>query len=694
MLTDVGTQLVCWDTRSTLPPFVWNWEHSVDLDGRKGRVTTGDLFADLDSFVSLPRVAGLWLSPDGQRLVVGAAVPDEKGTTFVPSLWEVDPAGERPARRLTRSVQGETGAAFTPVGDLLFVSARPRPGEDADKTKALWRLPKGAGEAELLVTAPGGVRQPVVARESGTVVLGTDMMPSATDLVLDQQLHTLRKEGAVSAILHDEYPVRFWDHDLGPARTRLFAGAPDEAMRDVTGHAGRALHDDATWDITADGRTIVTVWAVTEPGAAQRNTIVAIDVETGERRVLAGDAGLNYEEPRISPDGTQVAVVVWGRHEPEQPGDSWLAVVPLAGGEPRALTEDWDRWPRSVQWTPDGTALVCVTDDHGHAPLFRVDVGTGEVTRLTDTGAYSDPRVAPDGVIYALRSTVDHPPAPYRVTPDGQARPLNGPAPDVEVPGRLVEVTTTAEDGTPLRAWLALPREPAAPLLVWIHGGPLFSWNEWHWRWNPWVAVAKGYAVLLPDPAFSTGYGLDFIRRTWGEWGGTAYTDLMALVDAAEAHPDVDETRTAAMGGSYGGYMANWVATHTDRFKAIVTHASVWQMAEMGTTTDWAWEWFGEMTAEAALRNSPHLLADRITTPMLVIHGDNDYRVSVSQSITLWWDLLSRDSPGKHKFLYFPDEGHWILKPNHVKVWYGTVLAFLAHHVLGEEWQPPEILGV
>lgn len=657
-------------------------------------MTTGDLFADLDSFVSLPRVAGLWLSPDGQRLVVGAAVPDEKGTTFVPSLWEVDPVGERPARRLTRSVQGETGAAFTPDGDLLFVSARPRTSEDAGKSKALWRLPKEAGEAELLVMAPGGVRQPVVARESGTVVLGTDMMPSATDLVLDQQLHTLRKDGAVSAILHDEYPVRFWDHDLGPARTRLFAGVPDEAMHDVTGHAGRALHDDATWDITADGRTIVTVWAVAEPGAAQRNTIVAIDVETGERRVLAGDAGHNYDEPRISPDGTQVAVVVWGRHKPEQPADSWLAVVPLAGGEPRALTEDWDRWPRSVQWTSDGAALVCVTDDHGHAPLYRVDVGTGEVTRLTDTGAYSDPRVAPDGVIYALRSTVDHPPAPYRVTPDGQARPLNGPAPDVEVPGTLVEVTTTAEDGTPLRAWLALPRETAAPLLVWIHGGPLFSWNEWHWRWNPWVAVAKGYAVLLPDPAFSTGYGLDFIRRTWGEWGGAAYTDLMALVDAAEAHPDVDETRTAAMGGSYGGYMANWVATHTDRFKAIVTHASVWQMAEMGTTTDWAWEWFGEMSAEAALRNSPHQLADRITTPMLVIHGDNDYRVSVSQSITLWWDLLSRDSSGKHKFLYFPDEGHWILKPNHVKVWYGTVLAFLAHHVLGDEWQPPEILGV
>lgn len=656
-------------------------------------MTTGDPFADLDGFVALPRVAGLWLSPDGRRLVVGVSTPDAKKTKFVSSLWEVDPAGERPAHRLTRSDQGETGAAFTPDGDLLFVSARPGPDKDDDTRKALWRLPC-AGEPELLAAPAGGVRGVVVARDAGTIVFGAPMLPSATDLGHDKELHARRKDGAVAAILHDEFPVRFWDHDLGPARTRLLAGAPGEEYRDVTGHAGRALHDDATWDISPDGRTIVASWGVGEPGASQRNTLVAIDVATGHRRVLADDSDHEYDEPRISPDGTQVAVVVRDRPTAERIGDFWLAVLPVAGGEPRPLTDHWDRWPRSARWTPDGTALIIVADDQGHAPLWRVDARTGEVTRLTEDGAFSDPRIAPDGTIYALRSSVGQPPAPHRIA-EGQVEALLGPVPATAVPGRVEEVTAVADDGTPLRAWLALPNtERPAPMLVWIHGGPLGSWNGWHWRWNPWLAVARGYAVLLPDPAISTGYGLDFIQRGWGQWGGTPYTDLMAITDAAVARPDIDETRTAAMGGSYGGYMANWLAGHTDRFSAIVTHASLWQLDQMSATTDWAFDWVREMTAERAAEQSPHQFVDRVTTPMLIIHGDKDYRVPIGQAMTLWWDLTSRTAGEKHKFLYFPDEGHWIMKPNHVRVWYGTVFAFLAHHLLGAEWEPPEILGV
>ena len=648
-----------------------------------------DLFADLDEYVALSRVAGLWLAPDGRRLVVGVSALNAEKTKLTSSLWEVDPAGETPARRLTRSAQGESGAAFTPDGELLFLSARPGPDKPDDSAQALWRLPR-TGEAELLAAPPGGVKGVVVARESGTVVLGAAMMPGPPEQ--DEELHKSRKDGAVRAILHDEFPVRYWDHDLGPARTRLLAGTPGEKLRDVTGHVGRALYPEGNWDITPDGRTIVTTWAVPEPGASQRTTLVAIDVETGERRVLADDAGHEYDQPRVSPDGTQIAVIVRERFTPERIGDNWLAVLPLAGGPPRALGTG-DRWPHSAQWTPDGTALVFVADDQGHAPLWRVPVGEGEATRLTESGAFSDPRIAQDGTIYALRSSLDQPPAPYRVTPDGQVRALRGPAAAVEVPGRVEEVTTHSADGVPLRAWLALPdTDDPAPLLVWFHGGPIGSWNGWHWRWNAWLAVARGYAVLLPDPAISTGYGLAFVQRGWGEWGGAPYTDLMAITDAAVARQDVDETRTAAMGGSYGGYMANWVAGHTDRFRAIVTHASLWQMDQMGSTTDGAYEWVREMTPEKAAEYSPHQFADRVNTPMLVIHGDKDYRVPIGQALTLWWDLTSRNGAG-HKFLYFPDEGHWIQQPGHVKVWYETVLAFLDHHLNGADWAPPRILG-
>jgi dipeptidyl aminopeptidase/acylaminoacyl peptidase len=208
--------------------------------------------------------------------------------------------------------------------------------------------------------------------------------------------------------------------------------------------------------------------------------------------------------------------------------------------------------------------------------------------------------------------------------------------------------------------------------------------------------VACGYAVLLPDPALSTGYGRDFIPRGWGAWGSAPFSDLMAITDAVVKREDVDDKRTAAMGGSFGGYMANWIAGNTDRFRAIVSHAGLWSLDQFGPTTDAAWHWEREMTPEMIAVNSPSLHADAITTPTLVIHGDKDYRVPIGEALRLWRDLAARsaadDGEVPHKFLYFPDENHWILTPQHVKVWYQTVFAFLAHHVLGEEWQAPAIL--
>jgi dipeptidyl aminopeptidase/acylaminoacyl peptidase len=441
------------------------------------------------------------------------------------------------------------------------------------------------------------------------------------------------------------------------------------------------------------------------PGGARSSVLLAIDVVTGEQRVLAEAPDHEFGGPVVSPDGTQVACWQEAVSTPTSPTDIRLVVVPLAGGPAREVAPGWDRWAGGPRWTPDGSALIVVADDGGRAPVFRIELATGEVTRLTgDDGAYGDLAVSPDGAwVYALRSAVDAPPAPVRLdasTPDQQPVRLRGPADPPALPGTLTEVHATAEDGTPLRAWLVLPAGASgsapAPLLLWVHGGPLASWNSWHWRWNPWVLAARGYAVLLPDPALSTGYGLGFISRGWGDWGGAPFTDLMAVTDAAAARTDVDADRTAAMGGSFGGYMANWIAGHTDRFRAIVTHASLWALDQFGTTTDAAFYWLREMTDEMAERSSPHRAADAIRTPMLVIHGDRDYRVPIGEALRLWWDLVSRhrgdpaDLP--HRFLYFPDENHWVLAPQNAVVWYQTVTAFLDHHVLGKDWETPDLL--
>jgi dipeptidyl aminopeptidase/acylaminoacyl peptidase len=233
--------------------------------------------------------------------------------------------------------------------------------------------------------------------------------------------------------------------------------------------------------------------------------------------------------------------------------------------------------------------------------------------------------------------------------------------------------------------------------VVWIHGGPLWSWNSWQWRWNPWILAARGYAVLLPDPALSTGYGQAFVERGRGRWGDEPYTDLMAAVDAACARPDIDDSSTAAMGGSFGGYMANWVAGHTDRFRCIVTHASLWALDQFHGTTDHGIWWereFGDpyrdVDGSRYEEHSPHRHIDRITTPMLVVHGELDHRVPVGEALRLWTDLFRHGVEAK--FLYFPDENHWILKPQNARVWYETVLAFLDHHLLGKDWERPSQL--
>ncbi|MGB2923551.1 MAG: S9 family peptidase [Mycobacterium sp.] len=654
-------------------------------------------FGDLDDFLALPRMSGLAVSADGSRVVTTVAALNTKRTEFLSSLWELDPHGRQPARRITHGEKGESAPAFTADGDLLFLTARPT-ADDDKPPKSLWRLPAAGGEAVEAVTLPGGVDVVVAAEAAATIVIASSVLPSATDADHDKQLRAARKDNKVSAVLHDGYPVRYWDHNLGPERTHLF-GADG---RDLTPDPGDAL-DHADFDLSRDGAFVVAAWQRPAPGAAVRNTLVRIDVATAQRSVLVDDADADLGLPAISPDGRSVAFTRETFSTPRQAPRTTLWLLRF-GAEPVELTAHWDRWPTSVTWSTDGSSLIVTADDNGRGPIFAVDPASGAVRPIAaDDFAYSDVHPAPGGVLFALRSSCATPPHPVRIDADGTVAELPC-LPRPELPGTLTEVTAVAGDGQSVRSWLAVPHgsddDAPAPLLLWIHGGPLASWNAWHWRWNPWVMVARGYAVLLPDPALSTGYGQDFIQRGWGAWGSAPYTDLLAATDAACAHPGVDPTRTAAMGGSFGGYMANWIAGHTDRFAAIVTHASLWALDQFGSTTDGAYWWAREMTPEMAAAHSPHRFVSEIATPMLVIHGDKDYRVPIGEALRLWYELLSRsalpagdDGSTVHRFLYFPSENHWVLSPQHAKIWYQVVTAFLSRHVLGQDVELPEMLG-
>jgi dipeptidyl aminopeptidase/acylaminoacyl peptidase len=386
----------------------------------------------------------------------------------------------------------------------------------------------------------------------------------------------------------------------------------------------------------------------------------------------------------------------------------WVVSIDGGDGQP-ALPEDVHLWPAELHFVPDGSALLFTADDHGEHPVFRLELsprgGQAAVpTRLTASGAYTDVRISPDGTtVFALRSSLTTAPevVVFNATdPDQEPCALPSPTPSLDAPGRVERVCANS-DGVTIEGWLTLPEgaspDTPAPLLLFIHGGPLSSFAGWSWRWNPQLLARRGFAVLSPDPALSTGYGDALIARGWRQWGGTPYDDLMAILDATLQRPDIDAERTAALGGSYGGYMANWIAGHTDRFRCIVTHASVWALDQSIGTTDFSpwfeWEVGDPHTSEgrANLRaHSPHLHVANIRTPMLVIHGELDRRVHISEAMRLWNDLRKHGVPAR--FLYFPDENHWILKPPNIHLWYETVFAFLDEHLNGRPFEAPALL--
>lgn len=652
-------------------------------------------FNDIRDYVAIPRVLSLKLSPDGARLVsvVQSLGPD--GKSFGTALWAVPLDGE--PYRLTRSAKGESSAEFTDAGDVLFTSARPDPTvkDDNGETAALWLLPRAGGEARQVAARPGGISG---FRTAGDVVVfAADVLDGEESA--EEERRKARKDAGISAILHEGYPVRYWDHDLGPGRPRLFAatlGADRlEDVRDLTPDAVDALVN-ADFALTPDGSTVLATWRVPLDGGEYRTDLVAIDVATGERRTLLSEEGFDFAGPlAVSPDGARIACARERHTAFDVSARSELWIADLVTGEGGDYAPDL--FPMDVAWAPDSTAVFLVADHQGRRPIFRVPLD-GRTTRLTqDDAAYLGLNAAPDGQsVYALRSAVNFPMGPARIEAgSGEVTDLPSPAARPAVKGTLTEISATADDGATVRGWLVLPEDASAdnpaPFLLWIHGGPVASWNDWQWRWNPWIMAEHGYAVLLPDPCLSTGYGQQMIDRGWGDWGPRTQADLDAIVDVALARPDIDAERVGAMGGSFGGYMANWIAGHSDRYQAIVTHASLWNLDQFAGTTDASMYWqreFGAPGSDRYAKLSPHHALDQIRTPMLVIHGDKDYRVPIGEALRLWWDL--RRSEVESKFLYFPDENHWILKPGNAVAWYETVLAFLAQHVLGEEWKRPE----
>jgi dipeptidyl aminopeptidase/acylaminoacyl peptidase len=570
-------------------------------------------------------------------------------------------------------------------------------GEDGESSEdaQLWALPP-RGEAREVANRPGGFGRMELVADDSRLVLELAVHSQASTENEHAEHSKERTDAKVTAALHADFPTRYWDHDLGPSRPVL-------ALADVPADGAELdLHYVAlppgrleSWSVDRAGTRALVAIGDSWDDLLGASRLFLVDLTGADRPRLLFEATAEeeYGPGPFGPDGT---VALIGRHRTWTQTASAASSTLLLDLTTLATTPVWpelDHWT-SPDWLDEHT-LLAASDDQGRGSVW-IGAPTDPAPRRLVGGpgqdlAFGDLQVA-GGTVVASASGIAVAPHPVRIDPaTGEVTALPNPADALTATGTLTEVTTTAEDGTELRAWLRLPAgEGPHPLVVFAHGGPWGSWNAWTYRWNPNPFVDAGYAVLLPDPAISTGYGQAMIDRGQHELGGAPFTDILALTDATVTRDDVDEARTAFAGGSYGGYMANWVAGHTgDRFRCIVTHASLWDTRVMGRTTDNA-GWERPMRDQNALFNPADSVAD-IQVPMLVIHGDKDYRVPIGQGHALWYDLNAfsatpRDEDGRtrHRFLYFPDEGHWIQGRGNAQVWYEVFLDFLDEHVLGE----------
>ncbi len=310
-------------------------------------------------------------------------------------------------------------------------------------------------------------------------------------------------------------------------------------------------------------------------------------------------------------------------------------------------------------------------------------------------GALGSLTVGPDKTVVFTRAQLDRPPEVWKYhTPTGGnldevVQPNKALLAELDL--RRPESVEVPDEGGEMQMWILKPPgfDPAKkwPLAFLVHGGPQGAWeNGWSYRWNPELWAAQGYVVALPNPRGSTGFGQKFTNEISGDWGGKCYDDLMAGLAYLEKQDYIDTDRMAAAGASFGGYMMDWFAGHTTKFKTLITHDGVYNFDSMYATTDEIWfdEWehggvpWDKDKRDSYEKFSPHRYADKFQTPMLIIHNDLDFRVPVSEGLQLFDTLQRKGVPSK--MINFPDEGHWVLKPKNSEFWHKEVFAWLAKY--------------
>jgi dipeptidyl aminopeptidase/acylaminoacyl peptidase len=647
---------------------------------------------------TLRRLAAPAVSPDGRWAVYQLRETDLEANRGRTDLWLVDlrAPDAAPARIASAPEHNEHDARFSADGRWLYYLS------NASGSDQLWRVALPIGTPERVSDFNTDVAGFLVAPNDTRIAMWADRPIACTDINCTNARPAARPGG--SGRVYDETFVRHWDTWAEPGvRSRLFTFpmADGRPQGQGTNVAPNLIGDSPSKPFggaeelafSPDGRTLY--FTLREGGRGEPNSTdmdiyaVAADGSAAPANLTAANRGQDTG-PAVSPDGRWLAYTAMARATYEADRQV-VQLRDLRTGATRALTQAWDRSVGSIAWAPDSRSLYVTAGDTLDTPVFRVDVRTGQVTRLTQAGTAGN--VVPlrgGGILYTLNS-LQAPDDLYRLDARGTATQLTRVNADRLAgldPVTVRRFSFAGAHGD--RVWGQIVKPAGAggrvPTLLLIHGGPQGSFgNAWSYRWNPWVFAAPGYGAVTVDFHGSTGYGQAFTDAINRDWGGAPLEDLrLGLAAAGREDSGLDTANACALGGSYGGFMANWIAGNwPDGFKCLVSHSGVFDQRAMAYETEELWfsEWeFGgpyyEPAAAAAYeRNNPVNFVQNWRTPMLVIHGERDYRIPYSQSLGVFNALQRRGIPSR--LVVFPDENHWILKPQNSIQWYREVHGWL-----------------
>jgi len=649
-----------------------------------------------DDLIKMHRVSGATVSQDGKWIAYAVATPDLEANRSVTNVWIVSASGGAPVQ-VTQGGR-DNSPAWSPDGKTLaFVSAR-------DGNSQVYLLSMDGGEAKKLTQLSTGADLFHWSPDGKTIAFTSSVYPDCKDDACNEKRDAEKEKSKVKARLYDHLLYRHWDHWSEGKRSHLFVVPVDasSAPRDLTAGANYDVPPEersgpGDFNFSPDSKELCFTAVTDKMEAISTNAdLFLVPVSGGESKRITTQQGFDGN-PVYSPDGRYIAY--HAQLTPVYEADKWRVMLyDRQSGKNENLSESFDRSATDLAWSPDGKTIYFLAENETLQPIYAMEPRVGATPKKLVDGFNAEFALRGDGKTFvATQTSLTTPSEVFTVSVDGSGLTELSHANDAIL--SQLEMSSPEKfwfdgaEGTKVEAMLIRPPQFSAsqkyPVLVLLHGGPQTMWSDaWGYRWNAQVFSGAGYVTLMINRRGSTGYGQKFTDEITNDWGGKAYEDVMKGIDAALAkYPFLDKSRLAAAGGSYGGYMADWLATHTDRFKAIISHAGVYDKVSMYATEElWFEEHDLQGTPWSAPENykkwAPSTYAGELgkyKTPTLVVAGERDYRVPYTQSLEFFNTLQRQGVPSK--LLIFPDEGHWVLKPQNSQLWYKTFLDWLATYV-------------